>query len=231
MHANSPILRRALEITGQKLTFKNHKKFIEDTIDKYYVRHPLGNEKLERLQFVVNLKCKIPADNKVWEVIDLHIVPKHDFKSDEYEICLDKAVPQPAHRDPTARALHEVCDALQVCTQEAKDSLEVDFQVLQEDGGTTKETLDAMNIMIEKNGFIPYDHAHPEFDRLKCQGLNLHNISCASLKQLPVRFPPASKRKRKRPDESGQSDSEDSPHSDECEAPQPYLHSCWRIVR
>ena len=49
-----------------------------------------------------------------------------------------QAVPQSAHRDPTARALHEVCDALQVCTQEAKDSLEVDFQVLQEDGGHDK---------------------------------------------------------------------------------------------
>ena len=215
LHANSPILRRALEITGQKLTFKNHRKFIEDTIDKYYVRHPLGNEKLERLQFVVNLKCKIPADNKVWEVIDLHIVPKHDFKSDEYEICLDKQYHNPPIVTPLQEPFMKYVMPYKYVRKKQKIPWRWIFKFCKRTGGTTKETLDAMNIMIEKNGLIPYDHAHPEFDRLKCQGLNLHNISCASLKQLPVRFPPVLNRKRKRPDESEQSDSEDSPHSDE----------------
>ena len=215
LHANSPILRRALETTGHKLTFKHHRKFIEDTIDKYYVRHKLGKEKLERLQFIVNLKCNIPPDNKVWDLIDLKIVPKHDFKSDEYEICLDKQYHDPPIVTQMQEPFMKYVIPYKYIRKKQKIPWRWIFKFCKRTGGTTKETLDAMNIMIEKNHLIPYDHAHPEFDRLKCQGLNLHNISCASLKQIPVRFPPVSGRKRKRHHESGQSDSEDSPHSDE----------------
>lgn len=215
LHANSPILRRALQITGSKLTFKNHREFIEDIIEKYYVSHRLGKEPLERLQYVVNLKNKIPPDNKVWELIDLHIVPKHDFKSDEYEICLDKQYHDPPIVTPMQEPFMKYVIPYKYVRKKQKIPWRWIFKFCKRTGGTTKETLDSMNIMIEKNGLIPYDHAHPEFDRLKLQGLNLHNISCASLEQIPVRFPPALNRKRKRHDDHEQSDSEDSPHSDE----------------
>ena len=215
LHAESPILRRALQITGDKLTFKNHRELIEDTIEKYYVSHRLGKEPLERLQYIVNLKCKIPPDNKIWEVIDLKIVPKHDFQSNEYEICLDKKYHDPPIVSPLQEPFMKYVIPYKYVRKKQKIPWRWIFKFCKRTRGTTKETLDTLNRMIENNGLIPYDHAHPEFDRLKMQGLNLHNISCASLQQSPVRFPPVLTRKRKHPDESEQSDSEDSQHSDE----------------
>jgi hypothetical protein len=215
LHADSPIIRRALHITGHKLTFKNHRQIIEGTIRKYYVSHKLAKEPLERLQYVVNLKCNIPPENKVWDVIDLNIVPKHDFQSDEYEICLDKKYHNPPIVTPMQEPFMKYSIQYKYVRKKQKIPWRCIFKYCRRTGGTTKETLDTVNKMIEKNGFIPYDHAHPEFDRLKMQGLNLHNISSASLEQTPIRFPLVSTRKRKRPDESEQSDSEDSQHSDE----------------
>lgn len=215
LHANSPILRRALQITGDKLTFKNHREIIEDTIEKYYVCHRLGKEPLERLQYIVNLKCKIPPDNKVWEVVDLKIVPKHDFQSNEYEICLDKKYHDPPIITPMQEPFMKYILPYKYVRKKQRVPWRWIFKFCKRTKGTTKETLDTLNRMIEKNGLIPYDHAHPEFDRLKCQGLNLHNISYASLEQSPVHFPPVSTRKRKYPDENEQPDSEDFQHSDE----------------
>ena len=215
LHANSPILRRALQITGHKLTFKNHRQFIEDTIEKYYVRHKLGKEPLQRLQFVVNLKCNIPPENKIWDLVDLNIVPKHDFQSNEYEICLDKQYHDPPIVTPMQEPFMKYVIPHKYVRKKQKIPWRWIFKFCKRTGGTTKKTLDAINDMIEKNGLIPYDHAHPEFDRLKLQGLNLHSISCASSEQTPTRFPPVLTNKRKRPDESEQSDSADSPHSDE----------------
>ena len=215
LHANSPILRRALDITGHKLTFKNHMEFIKDTIEKYYVSHRLGNESLERLQFVVNLKYKIPADNKVWGLIDLKIVPRHDFTSDEYEICLDKQY----HNPPIVTPLQEPFMKYVIPHKHVRKKQRVPwrfiFTLCKRTRGTTEKTLDTINCLLEKNGLIPYDHAHPEFDRLKMQGLTIQNISCASLEQKPVRFPPSLKRKREHFDGSETPDSEDSQHSDE----------------
>ena len=215
LHANSPILRRALHITGHNLTFKDHKNFIEYIIDKYYVPHKLAEEPLERLQFVVNLKCKIPPENKVWDVIDLHIAPKHDYNGDEYEICIDRQYDDPPIVTPLQEPFMKyVLPHAHVRKKQNIPWMDI-YKLCRRTGGTTKDTLDAINCILEKNGFIPYDHAHPEFDGLKLQGLNLHNISCASLEQTPIRFPLASTKKRKRHDENERSDSEDSPHSDE----------------
>jgi hypothetical protein len=212
LHANSPILRRALQTTGCRLTFKNHREFIQNTIDKYYVTHRLGKEPLKRLQYVVNLKNKIPPDNKVWDLIELNIVPKHDFKSNEYEICLDKQYHDPPIIAPMQEPFMKYVLPFKYVRKKQKIPWRWIFKLCKRTGGTTKKTLDTINSIIEKNGFIPYAHAHPEFDRLKLQGLNLHNISCASLQQTPIRFPPALNRKRKRLDDHEQSDSEDSPH-------------------
>ena len=215
LHADSPIIRRAMHITGHTLTFKNHQKFIEDTIQKYYVSHRLAKEPLERLQFVVNLKCNIPHDNRVWELIDLKITPKHDFTSNEYEICLCKIYHNPPIVTPMQEPFMKYVLPYKYIRKKQKIPWRWIFKMCKRTKGTTKETLDTLNNIIEKNGLIPYDHAHPEFDRLKLQGLNLHNISCASLEQTPVHFPPAPTRKRKRPHENELYDSEDSLHSDE----------------
>lgn len=215
LHSNSPILRRALEITGNRLTFKNHREFIEDTIEKYYVSHKLGNEPLERLQYIVNLKCKIPADNKVWGVIDLKIVPKHDFTSDEYEICLDKQYHDPPTVTPMQEPFMKYVLPYQYVRKKQRIPWRFIMKMCKRTKGTTKETLDTVNCLLEKNGFIPYGHAHPEFDRLKIQGLTIQNISCASLQQKPIRFPPSLKRKREDTGVDEQHDSEDSQHSDE----------------
>lgn len=215
LHAKSPILRRALQITGVRLTFKNHRQFIEDTIEKYYVPHKLGKEPLERLQFVVNLKYKIPPDNKVWSVISLAIVPKHDFKSNEYEICLDKQYHDPPIVTPMQVPFVKYVVPYPYVRKKQKIPWRWIFNMCKRTRGTTKETLDILNCMIEKNGLIPYAHAHPEFDRLKMQGLTIQNVSCASLQQSPIRFPLSLKRKRQILQQSEQPCSEDSQHSGE----------------
>ena len=89
------------------------------------------------------------------------------------------------------------------------------FKLCKRSKGTTKDTLDTINCLLEKNNLIPYDHAHPEFDRLKMQGLTIQNVSCASLEQKPIHFPPSLKRKREHLDGSETPDSECSQHSDE----------------
>lgn len=215
LHTASPILRRALHITGHKLTFKNHRQFIEDTVRKYYVEHRLGNEPLERLQYIVNLKHAIPATNKIWEVIDLHIVPKHDFKSNEYEICLNKKYHHPPIVTPMQVPFMKYILPHNYIRKKQNIPWRWIFKMCTRSKGTTTDTLNTLNYIIEKNGFIPYDHAHPEFDRLKIQGLSLQNLSCASLRRSRVRFPPSLKRKRPLLRQSEQYDNEDAQHSDE----------------
>lgn len=215
LHANSPILRYALDITGNKLTFKNHREFIEDTIQKYYVPHRLGGEPLERLQFVVNLKYKIPVDNKVWGLIDLKIVPKHDFTSDEYEICLDKQYHDPPSVTPMQEPFMKYVIPHKYVRKKQRIPWRFIFALCKRTRGTTKETLDTINCVLEKNGLIPYDNAHPEFDRLKMQGLTIQNVSCASLERSPVHFPPSLKRKWEHVDGSETLGSGDSQHLDE----------------
>ena len=212
LHAGSPILRRALHITGHKLTFKNHRRLIEDTIEKYYVPHKLGKEPLARLQSVVNI---IPANNKVWDVIDLHIVPKHDFTSNEYEICIDKQYHDPPIVTPLQIPFMKYIIPYKYVRKKQRIPWRYIFNMCKRTRGTTTETLDILNCMIEKNGLIPYGYAHPEFDRLKLQGLTIHNVSCASLQQTPVRFPPSLKRKRSCLQQNEQSCSGDSPRSGE----------------
>jgi len=215
LHAKSPILRRALHITGDKLTFKNHRQFIEDTIEKYYVPHKLGKEPLERLQYIVNLKNKIPTNNKIWSVVDLAIVPKHDFKNNEYEICLDKKYHDPPIITPMQEPFMKFILPHTYVRKKQKIPWRWIFTMCKRTGGTTKETLDTINCMIEKNGLIPYAYAHPEFDRLKLQGLTIHNVSCASLSRSPIRFPLSLKRKRQHPECHEQFCNGDSQHSGE----------------
>ena len=199
LHEKSPIIRRALAITGHKLTFKHHRRFIEDTITKYYVPHKLAKEKLERLQFIVNLKQRIAPDNKVWDLIDLRIAPRHDYTTDEYEICLDKKY----HETPIISPLQEPFMKYILPYKHIRKKQKVPWRQImalcKRGEGTTKETLDTINKIIEMNGLIPYDHGHPVFERIKIQGLRIHNISCASLQQKPIHFRHASTGKRKRP--------------------------------
>ena len=148
LHTKSPILRRALHITGRKLTFKNHRQFIEDTITKYYVQHQLGNEPLERLQAVVNLKYTIPANNKVWDVIDLHIVPKHDFTSDEYEICLDKQYHDPPIVTPMQLPFMKYILPYKYVRKKQKIPWRWIFSMCRRSRRTDKETLDTINLSL-----------------------------------------------------------------------------------
>lgn len=215
LHRSSPILRRALSITGVQLSFKNHRRMIEDTIKKYYVAHELCKEPLQRLQAVVNLKYNIPRKNKIWDVIDLRIVPRHDFTSNEYEICLDKKYHDPPIITRLQEPFMKYIMPYQYVRKKQKIPWRWLFTLCERTGGTTEETLKIINRIIEKNGLIPYHHAHPEFDRLKIQGLTIQNVSYASLEQTQVRFPPVLKRKRQSVEPRALSDNEDSQHSGE----------------
>ena len=145
----------------------------------------------------------------------VQIVPKHDFTSDEYEICLDKQYHDPPCVTPMQEPFMKYVIPHKYVRKKQNIPWRFILAMCKRTRGTTRETLDTINCLLEKNGLIPYDHAHPEFDRLKMQGLTIQNVSYASLQQSPIRFPPSLKRKRQSLELSEQSCSEDSQHSDE----------------
>ena len=168
---SAPILRRALAITGVNLRYRNHLEIINGIIDKYYVRHKLGEEDHERLKSIVNQTVHIPHDNQVWGLVDFKIVPRHDFVSEEYE----QAFNEDYHDAPTIAPLQRpffrykhpylyVRKKQKICWKNFMDKCTR--------GGTTNtKTLDKANEMLVNKGMVPYEHCHPEFDIIKVQGL------------------------------------------------------------
>ena len=192
LNPHSPIIQRALAITGNHLTPKNEHQIIRDTVKKYYVRHKLAKEPLKRLQFIVNLKCNIPPSRQVWKLVDTRIVPKHDWHSDEYEEALHKEY----HDAPVVDPLQEPFMRHKLPYKYIRKKQHIPWahiiKMCERKGGTDEHTLYRINYLLEINGFIPYHIAHPVFDIIRVQGLRIRNLPDDASEPGPTRFPRAS---------------------------------------
>lgn len=169
---SAPLLRRALAITGVNLRYKNYLEIINGIIEKYYIKHKLGEENPERLKSIVNQTVKIDWDNAVWDLISYDIVPKHDFMSDEYE----QAFNEDYHDPPVIAPLQVPFFRYKNPYMYVRKKQNIDWKFFIDSctrvGKTDAETLDRANKMIVSKGLTPYEHCHPEFDVLKVQGLS-----------------------------------------------------------
>lgn len=172
---DSPILRRAVAITGQLLKPNNHQAAIEHVIQKYYVRHPLANEPLERLQHVVNMSVQIPPHFDVWSSVDLHIAPKHDWKDEEgiYEEAIDETF----HSPPSVNDLQEPFMRYVLPYRYVRRKQNIPWKTIikkcKRNRGTDEKSIQNINKMIETLGFKPYHTSHRVFDIIRVQGLTL----------------------------------------------------------
>lgn len=192
LHPESTILKRALMVTGRHLTCKNQKQIIQDTIKKYYVPHRLAEEPMKRLQFVVNLKCRIPAKSHIWKLVDTKIVPKHDWDGSDYE----EAMVKEHHDAPSIDPLQEPFMRYKLPHKYIRKKQNIPWahiiKLCERKKGTDENTIRTINYLLEINGFKPYDIGHPVFDIIRVQGLGMRSLSVDALRREPVRFPRAS---------------------------------------
>ena len=180
-----PLLRRALALTGTKLTYKNNFEIIQGIIKKYYVPHRLASELPERLKYIVNQHASIPHSDKVWALIDFHIIPKHDWDLDTFEQAFDKKYHDPPEVTPLQMPFMKYKLPFQYIRKKQKISWKPIIDLCTRGRGTDTKTLDNINILLRKKGFTPYAHCHPELDYIKVQGLKLHTLSPDAFASVP----------------------------------------------
>lgn len=173
--AQSPILRRALVITGQHLKHNNHISTINNIIDRFYIKHPLATEKLERLQFVVNQFAHIPYEYDVWSFVNLNIAPKHDWNSTEYEEAIDEKYHDPPKINHLQKPFMKYVLPFKYIRKKQDIPWKDIIQRCTRAKGTDTETLKNINNILEELGFVPYDTTHTIFDIIRVQGLVLLN--------------------------------------------------------
>ena len=174
---SQPLLRRALAITGTKLTYKNHLEIIQNVINKYYIPHRLGAEPLERLQHIVNQQANIPYKNKIWDLIDLHIVAKHNWDLETYEQAFHEQYHDPPQVTPLQLPFMKYKLPYTFVRKKQKIPWKPIIDLCFRGHGTDTKTIENINKILIEKGFIPYSHCHPEIDQIKVQGLKLHNLS------------------------------------------------------
>ncbi len=177
IHENSPILRRALLITSCKLEYLEKREMVEKVVDRYYVRHDLGSEPLQRLQFVVNFVTPIRADDPVWNSVDLHLVPKHDWNLPGYEEAYAEEYDNPPEVTPDQEPFMRYRLPYAYIRKKQKIPWKLIIEKCKRKGGTDKRTLAYTNNILKSMGFVPMAFCHPSFDILKVQGVRLSKQS------------------------------------------------------
>ena len=180
IHENSPILRRALLITSCKLEFLNKREMVQKVVDRYYVRHELGNEPLDRLQFVVNFVISIRPEDPVWKFVDLNLVPKHDWNLPGYEQAYAEEYDDPPEVTPDQEPFMRYRLPYAFIRKKQKIPWKIIIEQCRRRGGTDKRTLAYANNILKSMGFHPMAFCHPQFDYLKIQGLRLSKRSYQS---------------------------------------------------
>ena len=180
IHENSPILRRALLITSCKLEYLNKREMVEKVVDRYYIRHELANESLDRLQFVVNFVTPIRAEDPVWNFVDLHMVPKHDWNLPGYEEAYAEEYDDAPEVTPDQEPFMRYRLPYAYIRKKQKIPWKVIIDKCKRKGGTNKRTLAYANNILRSMGFTPMAFCHPQFDYLKVQGLRLSKRSYQS---------------------------------------------------
>jgi hypothetical protein len=170
---SSPILRRALDITGLNLTPNSFDKIIKNITQKYYIKHPLAKESLERFRCVIRQYLDIPIDSYIWSLVDLNIAPKHDWNEDTYEEALEEKY----HDPPQINNLQEPFMKYVLPFKYVRKKQNIPWQKIiklcTRAKGTDDLTIQNVNTLIKKYGFVPYNKHHKVFDIIRVQGLQL----------------------------------------------------------
>lgn len=180
IHERSPLLRRALKITGYNLEYMNKREIVEKVVDRYYVRHKLSEEPLERLQFVVNFVSPIRPEDPVWHFVDLHLIPKHDWNLPGYEQAYAEEYDDAPEVTPEQEPFMRYRLPYAYIRKKQNIPWKLIIDKCERKGGTDKRTLDYANKILESMGFYPMAHCHPQFNYLKVQGLRLSTESFRS---------------------------------------------------
>lgn len=168
---SAPLLRRALEITGTKLRYKNHFEIINGIIEKFYVRHELARETPDRLKKIVNQFVRVPEENAVWDLISFKICPRHDFVSEEFEQAFDESYHQPPVLTELQKPFFRYKHPYPYVRKKQKISWVSFYEKCERLGGTDAQTLEKANELLCKAGHLPYAPCHGVFDPIKVQGL------------------------------------------------------------
>lgn len=180
IHEHSPILRRALLITSHKLEYLNKREMVEKVVDRYYVRHELGNESLDRLQFVVNFVTPIRPEDPVWNFVDLRMIPKQDWNLPGYEEAYAEEYDDPPEVTPDEEPFMRYRLPYAYIRRKQKIPWKIILEKCERKGGTDKRTLAYVNNILKSMGFTPMAFCHPQFDFLKVQGVRLSKRSYQS---------------------------------------------------
>ena len=169
---SAPLLRRALAITGVNLKFKNHLEIINGIIHKYYVPHELGEEDPDRVKAIVNQFVEIQPENAVWDLVEMKkLVPRHDYTCEDYEQAFNEKYNNPPVVAPLQKPFFRYKNPY-LYVRKKQNINWLDFlDGCTRKGGTDAATLDKANAMLVKKGFVPYEHCHGEFDRIKLLGV------------------------------------------------------------
>ena len=173
---NSPILRQLSTLQGINLLLRTTWSLSKIRL-KSTMCHRLGERVAGEAAVCSQPKVQDTSRQQGVGVDRFEDCTKHDFTSDEYEICLDKQYHNPPIVTPLQEPFMKYVIPHKYVQKEAEIPWRFIFTLCKRTRGTTEKTLDTINCLLEKNGLIPYDHAHPEFDRLKMQGLTIQNIS------------------------------------------------------
>lgn len=177
IHERSPLLRRALKITGYRLEYLNKREMVQKVVDKYYEPFELGEEPLKRLQFVVNTVVQIRPEDPVWNFVDLKIVPKHDWDMPGYEEAYSEEFDDPPEVFPEQEPFMRFRLPYAYIRKKQKIPWKLIIEKCERKGGTDKRTLYYVNLLLESMDFVPMSFCHPAFDILKVQGLSLSTES------------------------------------------------------
>lgn len=168
---DSPILRRALSVTGLHLKHNNHATVIENIVAKLYIKHPLANEPLERLTHIVQQFANIPQDYDVWSLVNLNIAPKHDWVDSNYEEAIDEKY----HNPPKTNKLQEPFLKYKLPFKYIRKKQDIPWKKIMKQctrgRGTTATTIEHINKLFVDLGIVPYHPTHRVFDIIRVQGL------------------------------------------------------------
>lgn len=169
----SVLFERAVSITGLWLDRVDHEAQIQKIVDKYYIRHPLAVESLERLQHVVRFcHVRVPSHYKVWQTLNLNIAPKHDYDRDDYEQAVGEEFHDPPFLSPLQKPFFSYkVPYPYVRKRQALPWRDIMNQCERGRKTTDDDTINKINLYLKDKGFVPYHPSHDVFDVIRVQGL------------------------------------------------------------
>lgn len=116
----------------------------------------------------------------MWNFVDLHIVPKHDWNLPGYEEAYAEEYDDPPEVTPDQEPFMRYRLPYAYIRKKQKIPWKLIIEKCKRKGGTDKRTLAYANNILKSMGFTPMAFCHPQFDYLKVQGVRLSKRSYQS---------------------------------------------------